>query len=167
MTIIAVINVIGHVIQFRYQGMKRILIMNPDARQKLRGLLLEHESYRQFPYTDTTGHITIGIGRNLDSRGISQNEAFTLLDDDIIYFTSKLNSALSFYPGLDEIRQIVLIDMCFNLGINGLLTFDKFLGFVEDHDWENASKELLNSKAAQQCPDRYKNLSEIILTGEL
>jgi lysozyme len=139
--------------------------MTPELRQKLRGLLLQHEGFRQFPYTDTTGHLTIGIGRNLDSRGISQNEAFILLDDDSLYFSSKLSSVLPFFDSLDGIRQIALVDMCFNLGVNGLLEFKNFLGFVEKKDWKNASAELLDSKAAAQCVDRYKRLAEIILTG--
>lgn len=141
--------------------------MTPELRQKLRGLLLQHESYRQFPYTDTTGHLTIGIGRNLSDRGISQNEAFTLLDDDIIYFSSKLNSVLPFYSELDEIRQLVLIDICFNVGLNGFLGFKNFLGFINKKDWENAGKELLDSKAAHQCPERYKNLYDILISGEI
>jgi lysozyme len=141
--------------------------MNPESRHKLRGLLLQDESFKQFPYTDTTGHLTIGIGRNLSTRGISENEAFTLLDDDIIYFGSKLSNLLPFYDSLDEIRQIALINMCFNLGVNGFLEFKNFIGYVEEKDWQKASVELLNSKAAHQCPDRYQRLSVIIKTGVL
>lgn len=141
--------------------------MTPESRQKLRGLLLQHESFRQFPYTDTTGHLTIGIGRNLDARGISQNEAFTLLDDDIQYFSSKLNSILPFFDSLDEIRQIVLIDMCFNLGVNGFLEFKDMLACLDQKDYEGATQALLHSKAATQCPDRYQTLAVIMRTGAM
>lgn len=141
--------------------------MTPESRQKLRSLLVQNESYRQFPYTDTTGHLTVGIGRNLSNRGISQNEAFTLLDDDILYFISKLDSLFSFYSSIDDIRQIVLVDICFNVGINGLLKFKNMLGFLEKKDWENAANEILNSNAAKENVNRYKQLASIMLTGEI
>jgi lysozyme len=141
--------------------------MQPSARQKLRGLLIRHEQYRQFVYKDSTGHNTVGFGRNLDERGISQDEALSLLDDDIIYFTNKLVRAFPEFADLDDNRQIALLDMCFNLGVVGLLNFKKMLEFIKVKDWKNASQEILNSKAAIQCPERYKNLAEIMLTGEL
>ena|ERR1700756_2780840 len=142
-------------------------MMTPHGRQKLKNLLVHHESYRQFPYTDTTGHITVGIGRNLSDRGISQDEALALLDDDINYFSAKLNRLLPFFLGLDESRQIVLVNMCFNLGVHGFLDFHGMLDAVEKKDWQTASSEILASKAAEQCPDRYQQLAYIMRTGEL
>lgn len=141
--------------------------MTPQGRQRLKNLLVSNEKYEQFPYVDTTGHLTVGIGRNLSDRGISPDEALALLDDDINYFNSKLNSLLSFFSGLDEPRQIVLIDMCFNLGVHGFLDFHRMLDAIENEDWEKAAEEILNSKAADQCPDRYKQLANIMKTGEL
>lgn len=66
-------------------------MMTPESRQKLKNMLVQDESYRQFPYTDTTGHLTVGIGRNISQRGISTTEASQLLDNDIIYFSAKLD----------------------------------------------------------------------------
>jgi lysozyme len=139
----------------------------PETRQKLKNLLVQQESYRQFPYIDNTGHLTIGIGRNLSDRGISSNEALALLDDDIFYFSSKLSSLFSFFDSLDDNRQIVLVDMCFNLGFNGLLNFRDMLDAIERGDFERASQEILDSKAANQARDRYDQLAYIMRTGEL
>lgn len=141
--------------------------MSPDARQKLKGLLLKHESFRQFPYTDSTGHLTVGIGRNLSTRGVSQNEAFQLLDDDVMYFSSKLSSIVPTFDKLDDNRKIVLIDMCFNLGVNGFLGFGNMLECLENNEYDKAANEILNSKAASQCPNRYEELAYIMRTGEL
>lgn len=141
--------------------------MSPEGRQKLKGLLLHHESYRQFPYTDTTGHLTIGIGRNLVDRGISTTEAFYLLDEDITYFTNKLNHYLSFFLKLSENRQIVLIDMCFNVGVQGFLGFKDMMLALESHDYERAAHEMLNSKWAQQVGERASQLATIMCTNEL
>lgn len=142
-------------------------MMTPDVRQKLKNLLVQHESYRQFPYTDTTGHLTIGIGRNLSDRGISSSEALQLLDDDIFYFSSKLDHLLPFFNGMDDNRKIVLVDMCFNLGVHGLLEFQEMLKAIEDKNYELASEQILKSKAADQDVNRYQQLSYIMKTGEL
>ncbi len=139
--------------------------MTLEGRQKLRNLILNHESYKQFPYNDTTGCLTIGIGRNLSDRGISQNEAFSLLDDDIIYFYSKLSQLCSYFNDLDENRKIALIDMCFNLGVHGFLGFNDLHTALEIHDYENASKAMLDSKWAQQVGERAITDANIIKTG--
>ncbi len=141
--------------------------MTPETRQKLKSLLTTHESYRQFPYADTTGHLTIGIGRNLSDRGISTTEALALLDDDIFYFTSKLANVLPYFSELSDNRQIVLVNMCFNLGIHGLLEFREMLAAIQARDFEKAASEILNSKAASQNLNRYEQLSYIMKTGTL
>lgn len=141
--------------------------MTPEGRQKLKTLLVQHESYKQFPYSDVTGHITVGIGRNLSDRGISTTEAFYLLDDDIIYFSSKLNHYLPFFGILEENRQIALIDMCFNLGVQGFLNFKQMIIALEAYDYERAAYEMLNSKWAEQVGERAACLANIIKTGEI
>lgn len=142
-------------------------MMTTDARQKLKNLLISHEQLKQFPYTDSTGHFTIGVGRNLTDRGISTSEALYLLNDDILYFTSQLSNSFPYFNKLDDIRKIVLIDMCFNLGIRGFLEFNRLLEAITRNDWEEAAKEILDSKAATQCPERYKQLAYIMKSGEL
>lgn len=141
--------------------------MTPETRQKLKNLLVQHESYRQFPYADTTGNLTVGIGRNLSSRGISSTEALSLLDDDIFYFTSKLAHLVPCFNGLDDNRKIVLVDMCFNLGVNGFLGFKRMLEALERNDFNAAADAIMDSKASEQCGERYQQLAFIMRTGEL
>ena len=141
--------------------------MTPEAKQKLKTLLVQHEDYKQFPYTDTTGHLTVGIGRNLSDRGISTTEAFYLLDDDIMYFTGKLMHYLNFFTSLSENRQIVLVDMCFNLGVQGFLNFKEMILALEAHDYERAAHEMIESKWAQQVGERATKLANIMRTNEL
>jgi lysozyme len=141
--------------------------MTPEIRQKLKNLLVQHESYRQFPYSDTTGHLTIGIGRNLTDRGVSTTEAFALLDEDIVYFTSKLNHYLPFFADLSENRQIALVDMCFNLGVQGFLAFEEMIAALKAGDYEKAADEMLNSKWSEQVGERATCLAAIIRTGNI
>jgi lysozyme len=141
--------------------------MTPESRQKLKTLLVQHESYKQFPYVDTTGHLTIGIGRNLKDRGISLNEALYLLDEDAIYFSNKLSTTLNFWDNLNEARQIALVDMCFNLGLQGLMGFRDMMLAIEANDFDRASQEMLDSKWATQVGERATSLARIMKDGEI
>lgn len=141
--------------------------MTPEGKTKLKNLLINDEALKNFPYTDTTGHITIGVGRNLQDRGISTPEALMLLDDDILYFCSKLSHLLPWWNDLDDARQIVLVNVCFNCGVQGLLKFKDMLAACAKHDWDNAANELLDSDAAHRLIERYQRLAYILRTGHL
>lgn len=141
--------------------------MTQEGKQRLKALLSVHESYRQFPYSDTTGHLTVGIGRNLSDRGISVTEASYLLDDDIIYFYGKLSHLLNFFNRLNENRQIALVDMAFNLGIQGILNFREMMLALESGDYERAADEMLKSRWADQTGERATCLANIMRTGEI
>jgi lysozyme len=141
--------------------------MSPEGKTKLRQLLVNHESFKQFPYTDSTGNLTVGIGRNLITRGISNTEAFYLLDDDIMYFSDKLNHFMPFFHTMNENRQIALIDMAFNLGIQGILNFTNMILALESHDYERAAREMLDSKWADQVGERATTLANIVRTGTI
>src|SRR5438876_6645220 len=137
-------------------------IMSPETRQKLKGLLLKHEGCKNFPYTDSTGNLGIGVGRCLTTRGISTNEALTLLDDDILYFSSKLSQLCPYFDTLDDNRKIALIDMAFNLGINGFLSFNDMHTALEKHYFIAAHDAMLDSKWASQVGQRAVDDAYII-----
>src|SRR5438105_4864784 len=88
--------------------------MNLDA---LRKELIRDEALRLKPYKDTVGKLTIGVGRNLDDKGISEAEAAVLLENDIAEHVALLDAKLSWWRKLDEARQNALANMCFNMGI--------------------------------------------------
>jgi lysozyme len=125
-------------------------------------LLEKHEGFRQFPYRDTTGHLTIGIGRNIEERGITRAEALYLLQNDINDFKRQLSDRLYWFDNCNEQAQVVLIDMCFNLGLTGLLQFTKTLEHFKNENYRLASEEMLKSKWAQQVGERAVELSNIL-----
>ncbi len=129
-------------------------------------LIKLHEGLRLTPYRDTVGKLTIGYGRNLDDRGITQRDAETMLRDDVADARMALASALSWFPELDPVRRAVLVDMAFNLGPAGLLKFGRTLSAVEQGDYETAAAEMLDSKWAGQVGQRATRLSEMMRTGE-
>lgn len=141
--------------------------MTPDARLKLKQLLVQHEACKLYPYSDSVGKLTIGVGRNLSDRGISEMEAFYLLDDDMSYFYGKLLHFLPWFSKLDENRQIALCDMCFNLGVQGFLNFHDTIAALESGNYVLAADHMMESLWAAQVGERATCLANIIRTGEL
>ena len=137
--------------------------MTESLLNLIKAQLVRHEGLKLKPYRCTAGKLTIGIGRNLDDRGISQKEAYAMLERDILDFEQQLLDEIpDVYNGLDEVRQSVLLNMCFNLGLKGLLQFKNTLNFIADGDWERAANNMLASKWAKQVGMRAIELSELM-----
>ncbi len=128
--------------------------------------LIRDEALRLKPYRDSVGKLTIGVGRNLDDVGISQDEAMTLLQNDIEHASAVLRTRLPWTISIDEVRRAALVNMCFNMGIGGLLGFRKFLAALESGDYKSAAAEMMDSTWYKQVGDRAHRLSIQIETGE-
>jgi len=126
------------------------------------------EGLRLKPYRDTVGKLTIGVGRNLDDVGISVDEAYYLLKNDVQTTIDALHEKLpwTYNPGLSNPRFYVLVNMAFNLGVSGLLGFRRFFAAVEAGDWEEAAMEMLDSKWAAQVGNRAHRLAKQMRSGE-
>lgn len=134
-------------------------------RAKMVGQLVLHEGLRQFPYKDTVGKITIGVGRNLTDKGLSHPEIHFLLENDIDGTWDGLAAALPWVKDLDDVRQRVLLDMAFNLGVAGLLKFKATLAAVERGDYAAAATNMLKSKWAKQVGHRAVRLARMMSDG--
>lgn len=132
---------------------------------KLTEMLVEHEGMRRKPYRCTAGKLTIGVGRNLDDRGISPDEAMYMLANDIKDARREMSAAFPWFDKLDEVRQAVLIDMCVNLGLSRLQGFRNTLALIGVGKYEAAAQEMLNSKWAEQVGRRAQRLSRMMATG--
>lgn len=133
----------------------------------LRQQLIRHEGVTLLPYVDTTGHVTIGCGRNLTDRGISEGEALAMLDVDMQSHVAELRTALPWFDRLDEVRQLVLADLAFNVGVPGLLKFKATLAAVEGGDYATAAAQMLKSRWAAQVKIRAQTLAKMMTTGEV
>jgi lysozyme len=134
-------------------------------RQKLIQQLRRHEGERLKPYRCTAGKLTIGVGRNLDDRGITAQESAYLLSNDIDRVWTELNARLPWVTGLSDVRQRVLLDMAFNLGIDGLLKFRNTLATIEAGNYQKAGEMMLDSLWAKQVGMRAQRLSRMMQTG--
>jgi lysozyme len=133
---------------------------------ELLAMLVRHEGVRLFPYTDTVGKLTIGVGRNLTDKGITRDEAEYLLSNDVDEVRAALRREFYWYTLLTGPRQDALADMCFNLGLAGLRRFSDTLAAVEAGRYEVAAAHMLNSTWREQVGGRAEELAQIIRTGQ-
>jgi len=124
--------------------------------------LIEDEALRLKPYRDTVGKLSIGVGRNLDDVGISEAEAMVLLDNDINRTVSDLDARLMWWRQMDDTRQNVLVNMCFNMGIEGLLTFHNTLAAMQQGRYADAADGMASSQWARQVGARADRLVAIM-----
>lgn len=145
-------------------------------REALVAELKRDEALKLFVYDDATGlpirpgtvvrgHPTIGIGRCLDLHGISNDEALYLVNDDIDEVVTQLYSEMPFFHAVDPIRQAVLMNMAFNMGIDHLLGFKTTLTCIQCGDYARAASQMLASVWAKEVGARAKRLAETMRTG--
>ena len=132
----------------------------------LKEQLLLHEGIRLKPYKDTVGKWTIGVGRNISDKGITKVEALIMLDTDIAEATADCRRYIEFFDALDDVRQRVLIDMAFNMGIHGLLGFKGTLAAIKRGDYNEAADRMLDSKWAEQVGRRAHRLASWMRSGK-
>ena len=140
-------------------------------------MLKEDEGLRYQVYDDSTGkalkkgdtltgYPTIGVGRELSMLGLSDQEVHILLSNDIDRVIIEAES-FPWYKYLNEARAIAVISMLFSLGKTKFNKFVKFQSALLKQDWEKASEEMMDSRAAKQLPIRYTKLSTMMRSGEI
>lgn len=127
-------------------------------------LLIKHEGLKLKPYQCTAGKLTIGVGRNLEDRGISMKEAMFMLENDI---RDTINECRIFpwFDRLDNVRQAVVASMVFNFGLSEFKEFKKTIAAIEAGDYAKASAEMVLSKWFTQVGNRGPELVEMMRTG--
>jgi len=139
--------------------------MTDAGRDILAAQLRADEALRLFPYVDLAGKLTIGYGRNLDARGITLDEADLLLQHDIDVAVDELFKIDPVVATLDAVRQIVLANMCFNLGALRLRGFVLMWACLRGRNYEGAAREMLDSDWARQVGARARRLATAMATG--
>ena len=139
--------------------------MKLQALSLLIQYLMVDEGFRSKPYKDTVGKLTIGYGRNLEDRGITEREAYKLLKNDAYEVMTQLDKVFPWWSTLTASRQCAVANMGFNLGIKGLLKFKRMLKALEEKKYHTAAEEALDSKWAKQVGDRAERIANIIRWG--
>ena len=133
--------------------------------EKWKEYVRRYEGLRLKPYVCPTGHLTIGYGHNLEN-GISKEAAQFILLQDVNAAQKAVRQQFEGWCQLGEVRQFVLVDMCFNMGIGKLAAFKKMWAALKRGDYTATSYEMLDSRWAGQVGRRARELAEMMRTGE-
>lgn len=136
--------------------------------KNLIAMLKRQEGVSKWAYEDHLGYVTVGVGRCLDPEkglGLSDDEVDYLLRNDITRCYQELG-VFSWFHDLDEVRQHAIVSMLFQLGLPKFLEFKKTLAFLAEGKYSQAAEEMLNSKWARQTPNRAREISYMVETGQ-
>ncbi len=125
-----------------------------------------HEGVESKPYKCSAGYLTIGVGRNIEERGLSEDEIDFLLDNDIEIVMKEVLVKFDWFKNLSEVRKRVVADMIFNLGLPRFSQFKNMIKAIEDEDWTEASEQMMDSKWADQVGSRAQRLRVMMETDE-
>jgi lysozyme len=159
----------------------------PDFGQGLYEQVRLHEGIREYAYEDTEGNPTIGIGFNLAdkdnkkilaSMGYNVKEVIagkirltepvirSLYERSIAKATKDANNWLPNLSEQPESVQKAVIDMSFNLGATKLAGFAKTREALINKNYQEASKQMMDSKWAKQVGKRANTLSEMVRSAK-
>lgn len=135
--------------------------------------LRRDEGVRYVTYIDSRGNPTIGVGHNLNASPMPEDwgqpltdvQVDQLLTSDLNVMFSSLDSQLPWWRGLDEVRQRVLANMCFNMGIGTLLEFHNTLHAMQTGDYLSAAAGMAGSAWAKEVGDRATRLITAMNSG--
>lgn len=136
------------------------------ADRDLAAMLEQHEGRRSHPYRDHVGKLTIGVGRNLDDRGLSADEIDVLLANDISIARTGCRALFPAFDGFNSKRQAGLISMAFNLGQTRLAGFRRMRAAVNAGNWTDASTEALDSYWAGQVGRRASQIAALLRSSD-
>ena len=143
--------------------------------EKLREELKVDEGCIEEIYLDHLGYHTFGIGHLITNKDkewgepvgtkISIKRINECFKNDIEIVFKELDRNLSWWRELPDDIQLVLANMCFNLGITRLKKFKKFLTALSEKNWELAATEMMDSRWATQVKQRAVRLQKRVLKG--
>lgn len=133
---------------------------------KLIDQIIRHEGLELKPYKCTSDKLTIGIGRNLQDVGITEDEAKYLLMNDLARIDTQMEKLMPWSQNLNPARYDALVNFVFNVGIGTALKFENAMAALKESDFDTAAAELLDSRWSTQVGSRAQELATQIKTGK-
>lgn len=125
-----------------------------------------YEGRARFVYKCSADKYTIGVGRNLEDRGLSDDEIDYLLKNDVTYAVKQAKDLVRNFRVLSDRRQEVIVSMIFQLGSTGFKNFRQTIAYIEASKFDQAATEMLDSKwYKKDTPARAKAHSEQMRIG--
>ena len=144
--------------------------MNID---KLREQLKIDEGVKYEIYRDHLGYLTFGIGHLITEKDpeygqpvkteVSADRVNEVFNADVQKYINETKKVFSDLESKPEAIQLVLVNMCFNLGAPRLSNFKKFIAAINDQQWSEAAVEMMDSRWAKQVGPRAERLRDVVL----
>ena len=121
-----------------------------------------HEGYEPMVYQCTEGHDTIGVGFKVDDLFLSEKVCDLILEEKLNDLIPRIERKLSWFRYAQDEVKLVIVNMSYQMGLNGVLQFKRALAAMEIKNWEMAADEMLDSLWARQTSRRANELADII-----
>lgn len=135
--------------------------------ERIKRQIIRHEgkrisNNRHMLYKCSAGKWTLGYGRNVEARGISEEEAVEMLENDIEDCCIDLADIFTQFAAFPEKIQHILVDMRFQLGYGGFRGFKRMIEAVKNKDWKRMRTEMIASNWFEQSGQRALNLLKMV-----
>jgi len=122
--------------------------------------LKKYEGFKSKIYLDSRGFETIGYGFLMKDFDLKENEAEIILRRKVLEFIEKIDKAFVWFLSMPLPIQKVIIEMCYQIGIEGFAEFKNTIEAMKRHDFKMAADHMLDSDWADQTPARAEELAE-------
>jgi len=127
---------------------------------KLIESIKKHEGYVGIVYKDSLGIDTIGYGFAIKDLELDADICDIILERKLSTLIDRINNKFSWYNYMPPEIKDVIVEMCYQMGVYGFSCFKKTIAYLQDKKWEEASIEMLDSRWAEQTPNRAKEMSK-------
>lgn len=140
--------------------------MTEQDRAQCRQSIIRHEGFSPRPIPDAHGTVVLGYGWNPCRWPMTEAQALFILDQQMDVKWNELVKAWPPLASCDGPRQRALLELCYQVGVDGLLGFRQLLHAVATKNHQQAAVEIMNSRLAQQTPQRAKDYAALFVESE-
>lgn len=133
---------------------------------KLQSEVAEDEGKELHLYKDSEGFTTVGVGRNIQANGISEDECALMFRNDCARSIRDLDAHAAWWRATPPHVQRVLINLCFNMGWPRLSGFVNTLAYMKAGNFPQAAANLKQSKWWTQVGERGPRMVARLLGTE-
>ena len=119
----------------------------------------KHEGYVGIVYKDSLGIDTIGYGFAIKDLELDKDICDIILERKLHALTDRINNKFHWYMYMPPEIQDIVVELCYQMGVYGFSCFKKTIAYLQDKKFKEASVEMLDSRWADQTPNRAKELS--------
>ncbi len=98
-----------------------------------------------------------------EEEGITEERCYELFQNDVQIAIDGCSAIYANWENLPQEMRHILVNMCFQIGQGGLSKFENMNSAVEQEAWGMVSLEMMDSRWAQQTPERAARLRDRVL----